>query len=367
MNTNLKDQYFMKIALRLAKKGMSWTNPHPLVGAVIVKEEKIIGQGYHPRFGDDHAEANALNNSIGNIHGATLYVTLEPCHLPYDLHGVRIPCYEYIMRSGIKKVHISMLDSNPEVSGRGKTLLEKAGIATTIGCMAEEALRLNETYHHFMTKGDPFVAITFSASLDGKIATRTGDSKWITNQQARNYARRLRSHYQAILVGINTVLKDDPHLGVRMKGKKDPLRIILDSTLKIPLTSKVLRDTNVLIATTKNAKKEKIKALMDKGITVLSFTGQDIPLANLLQELKARKIISVLVEGGGAVLGSFLDEKIVDKVYAFQAPILIGGEKAVTAIGGEGISAMSEAIRLKNVTFRRFDDNLLTIGYTNWV
>src|SRR3989338_4278566 len=365
MNTHLKDQSFMKIALKLAMKGMSWTNPHPLVGAVIVKEEKIIGQGYHQRFGDDHAEADALNNSIGDIHGATMYVTLEPCHLPYDLHGVRIPCCEYIRRSGIKKVHIAMLDSNPEVSGRGKALLEKVGIPTTIGCMADEALELNETYHHFMTKGEPFVAATFSASLDGKIATRTGDSKWITNAQARNYARNLRSQYQAILVGINTVLKDDPHLGIRMKGKKDPLRIILDSTLKIPLTSRVLRNTNLLIATTKKANKEKIKALMDKGITVLTFTGQKIPLSNLLEELKKWKIISVLVEGGGSVLGSFLDARLVDKVYTFHAPIIIGGGKAVSAIAGEGVTTINEALRLKNVTFRRFADNLLTIGYTN--
>ncbi|MBI4991236.1 bifunctional diaminohydroxyphosphoribosylaminopyrimidine deaminase/5-amino-6-(5-phosphoribosylamino)uracil reductase RibD [Candidatus Gottesmanbacteria bacterium] len=363
MNTNLKDQYFMKIALRLAKRATGWTNPHPLVGAVVIKKGKIIALGYHRRFGADHAEMDALKHVREDTKGAMMYVTMEPCHLPYDLCGPRKPCVEVLREAGISTVHIAMLDSNPEVSGRGKALLEKAGISTTIGCLADEALRLNEPYHHFMTRGNPFVAVTFSVSLDGKIATRTGDSKWITNLQARNFARRLRSQYQAILVGINTILRDDPHLGIRVKGKKDPLRIVLDSTLKIPLTSQVLRDNNVLIATTKNANKEKIKALMDKGITVLTFDDQKIPLSNLLTEFKKLKIISVLVEGGGSVLGSFLDVRLVDKVYAFQAPIIIGGKKAVSAIKGEGVATINDALRLKNVTFRRFDDNLLTVGY----
>ncbi|MBI3379576.1 bifunctional diaminohydroxyphosphoribosylaminopyrimidine deaminase/5-amino-6-(5-phosphoribosylamino)uracil reductase RibD [Candidatus Gottesmanbacteria bacterium] len=365
MNTNLKDHFFMKIALRLAKKGISWTNPHPMVGSVIVINGKIVARGYHRRFSTDHAEMEALKHATEGVGGATMYVTLEPCHLPYDLSGPRIPCVTIIRQAGIKKVHIAMLDSNPEVAGRGRIALEKAGIQTTLGLLQEEALHLNEAYHHFMTKGRPFVAATFSTSLDGKIATRTDDSKWITNQQARNYARSLRGRYQAILIGINTVLRDDPHLGIRVKGKKDPLRIILDSTLKIPSTSKVLRDTNVLIATTKKANKEKMKVLVDKGITVILFDEQGIPLSKLLKEFKKRKIISVLVEGGGSVLGSFLDERIIDKVYAFHSPILIGGEKAVSAIKGEGVVAINDALKLKNVTFKRFDDNLLTIGYTN--
>ncbi|MBI5122969.1 bifunctional diaminohydroxyphosphoribosylaminopyrimidine deaminase/5-amino-6-(5-phosphoribosylamino)uracil reductase RibD [Candidatus Roizmanbacteria bacterium] len=356
----------MKEALKLAKKGISWTNPHPMVGVVIVNENKIIAEGYHHRFGDEHAESDAIKNAASQaLQGSTMYVSLEPCHLPYDLHGKRIPCYEYIRRSGIKTVHIAMLDSNPEVSGRGKVLLEKAGITTTLGILNKEALELNETYHYFMTKGRPFVAITFSVSLDGKIATRTGDSKWITNEQARTYARKLRNHYQAILVGINTVLKDDPHLGTRIKGKKDPIRIILDSTLKIPLTSQVLRDTNVLIATTTKANKEKLKILTDRGIPVVVFNNNSIPLPGLLEEFKKRKIISVLVEGGGRILGSFVDAKLVDKVYAFHAPILIGGEKGVLAIQGRGYPTIKDALKLENVRIKHLGDNLLTVGVTS--
>ena len=362
MNFNQGDQFFMKEALKLAKKGLSWTNPHPMVGSVIVKGKKIVAQGYHHQFGDEHAEADAIMKASTDLRGATMYVTLEPCHLPYDLYGKRIPCYENILRSGIKKVHIAMLDSNPEVSGRGKSLLEKAGITTTLGCLAKEALRLNETYHYFMTKNRPFVAVTFSVSLDGKIATRTGDSKWITNGQARTYARKLRSRYQAILVGINTVLKDDPHLGTRIKGIKDPIRIVLDSTLKIPLTSQILRDTNVLIATTTKTDKKKMKVLTDREIPVIVFDNSSIPLPDLLKELKKRKIISVLIEGGGQILGSFVDAKLVDKVYAFHAPILIGGEKAVSAIGGKGIRIIQEALRLEQVSVKRFGDNILTVG-----
>jgi len=357
-----QDKFFMKEALKLAKKGMSWTNPHPMVGAVIVKEEKIIAQGYHHRFGDEHAEADAMTNSTEDLHGGTMYVTLEPCHLPYDLHGKRIPCYEYIRRSGIKKVHIAMLDSNPEVSGRGKAILEKAGMITSFGLMNKEALELNEAYHYFMTKGRPFVAITFSVSLDGKIATRTGDSKWISNEKSRKYSRQLRFHYQAILVGINTVLKDDPHLGTRIKGKKDPIRIILDSTLKIPLTSQVLRDNNVLVATTKNVDQNKIKFLTEKGIQIIVFDNSYIPLPELLKELKKRKIISIFVEGGGKVLGSFVDEKLVDKVYAFHAPILIGGEKGISAIQGRGYSTIKDSLRIKKITRKNIGDNLLTTG-----
>lgn len=358
------DKNFMQEALKLAKRALGWTNPHPMVGAEIVKEGKIVARGYHRRFGSDHAEMDALKHATEDVKGATMYVTLEPCHLPYDLSGPRTPCVEIIKRAGIKKVYIAMLDSNPEVSGKGMKALEKAGIVTTLGLMQEEALYLNEAYHHFMTKGRPYVAITFSASLDGKIATETGDSKWITNEKARSFARNLRSQYQSVLVGINTILHDDPHLGVRVKSNKDPIRIILDSTLRIPLFAQVLRDENVLIATSTKTNKEKVGRLEKRGITILTFNNETIPLKEFLQELTKKKIISILVEGGGKVIGSFFDARLIDKVYTFHAPMLIGGEKSVTAIDGTGVKSVSEAIRLKDVTSRRFDDNLLTIGYT---
>lgn len=363
-NYILRDKMYMKEALRLAKNGLGWTNPHPLVGTVIVKGNKIVARGYHRRFGSDHAEMDALKHATEDVGDATMYVTLEPCHLPYDLSGPRKPCVSIIRQAGIKKVHIAMLDSNPEVAGKGRMALKKAGIQTTLGLLQKEASHLNEAYYHFMTKKRPFVAITFSASLDGKIATFAGDSQWITNEKARSFARNLRSQYQAILVGIKTILRDDPHLGVRMKGKKDPLRIILDSTLKIPLFSRVLRDDNVLIATTTKTNKEKKIKLEKKGISILTFNNETIPLKELLREAAKKKIVSILVEGGGKVLGSFLDSRLIDKVYAFHAPMLIGGEKSVTAVGGTGVKSVGEAIRLKNIIRQTFDDNFLTIGYT---
>lgn len=358
MNFRQEDQFFMKEALQLAKKGMSWTNPNPMVGAVIVRGGKIIGRGYHKRIGLPHAEIEAFNNTKINVKGATLYVNLEPCRH----FGRTPPCVDAIIKAGIKRVVCATPDPNPKVKEKGIAMLQRAGIEVSVGLLKEEAKLLNETFFTFHEKERPFVAIKFAASLDGKIATRTDDSKWVTNEQARTYARKLRSHYQAILVGINTVLKDDPHLGTRIKGKKDPIRIVLDSTLKIPLTSQVLRDTNVLIATTTKANKEKLKILTDKGIPVIVFNTTSITLPDLLKEFKKRKIISVLVEGGGQILGSFVDAKLVDKVYAFHAPILIGGEKGVSAIGGKGALTISDALRLEQVSVKHFGVTTLTVG-----
>ena len=221
---------------------------------------------------------------------------------------------------------------------------------------------MNETFFTFHEKKHPFVAIKFAASLDGKMATSTGASKWITCESARKYARSLRAQYQAVLVGINTVLVDNPNLGARMKGKKDPIRIILDPKLQIPAKAQVLRDHNVIIATTIKAGKVKKEQLEDKGFTVLVFDSEHIPIPELLSALKEKEIISILVEGGGETLGNFVDAGIVNKVYAFHAPILIGGKDAVS-IGGEGPQTIKESLHLKNISYKKFDDNLLTIGY----
>ena len=359
---NQVDQKFMSEALKLAKKGLSFTNPHPMVGAVIVKDGKIIGQGYHKKFGEDHAEMTAVKNATANTKGTSMYVTLEPCHLPYDLKGARMPCTEIIQKAGIINVHVSQLDPNPEVSGLGLKQLQSLGIKTKLGILGGEALELNETYYTFMSKGRPFVAIQFGASLDGKIATNTGDSKWINNEMAREFGHRLRGQYQAILVGINTVLADDPHLGTRIKNLKDPLRIIIDPKLKIPSDAQVLRDGNVLIVTSNQAAKEKRELLNQKGIRVLIFKEEKIPVKDLLAKLKELKIISVLVEGGGTTLGNFVDEKLVDKVYAFFGPIIIGGENAVSAIRGSGAKTLKQALHLKNIQIKRFEDNILISG-----
>ena len=250
-----------------------------------------------------------------------------------------------------------------KVARGGIEKLKRAGISVSVGGLAQEARDLNEAFFTFHEMHRPFVAIKFAASLDGKIATHTGDSKWITNVRARAYARALRGHYQAILVGINTVLHDDPHLGVRIKNRADPLRIILDSTLRIPLKSKVLRYENVLIFTTKRASAEKKRLLIGKGIEVVEM-GSRINVKTLMRELNKREIISVLVEGGGDVLGSFVDARCVDKVYAFHAPILIGGEAAKSAIGGRGTRIIGQALRLTNVTRKTFGDNPLIVGDT---
>ena len=356
------DESFMTEAINLAKKGISWTNPNPLVGAVIVKNGKVIGQGFHRKYGLPHAETEAITYTrprLASLEGATLYVNLEPC----NHFGKTPPCTEAIIQSGIKRVVCATIDPNPKVSGKGIEKLKGENIEVEVGVLAEEARLLNETFFTYHTKKRPFIALKFAQSLDGKIATKTGDSKWITNQKARDYARKLRSQYQAILVGINTVLKDDPHLGVRIPGKKDPMRIILDSYLKIPLKAQVLRDNNVIIATTEKSDREKLKELQKKNILVIILEGEKIPLPKLIKKLYELNIISVLVEGGSEVLGSFIDEKLVDKVYAFIAPIIIGGKQAKTSISGLGVLDIEDAAKFRNLSIKKFDDNYLFTGY----
>ncbi len=228
--------------------------------------------------------------------------------------------------------------------------------------MEKKARSLNEAFFTFYEKRRPFIAIKFAASLDGKIATKTGESKWITNESARSYARKLRTHYQAVLVGINTILKDNPHLGTREKDKKEPLRIVLDPKLKIPLYGKVLRNNNALIVTTYLANKEKLKELKKRNISFISYRNKTIPLPELLNDFKKREIISILVEGGGETIGNFIDKGLADKIYAFYSPIIIGGKKAVSAVSGEGIKNLNSALRLSNISFKHFGDNFLIIG-----
>lgn len=354
----LQDQFFLKETLKLAKKGMGWTNPNPMVSAVLVKNGRIIGKGYHKKVGFPHAEIEAIKSSKESVEGATLYVNLEPC----SHFGRTPPCVDVVIKAKIARIVCSTLDPNPKVHGKGVAILKKAGVEVSVGILEDQARLLNEAFFTFHEKKRPFVALKFAASLDGKIATKTGESKWITNEKARVYARKLRSEYQAVLAGINTIIKDNPHLGVRIKGKKDPLRIILDSQLKMPLNSKALRDKNVFIATTTKVDKNKLSRLKKMGIEVAIFEGTRVPIPNLLKELKERGIISILVEGGKQILGSFVDQKIVDKVYAFYAPIIIGGDKAVNTVGGEGVNFMKDSLHLKSVSFQNFDDNLLVTG-----
>ena len=352
------DELFMRQALDLAIKGMSWTLPNPMVGAVLVKNGKIIGRGYHTKVGMPHAEIEAFDNATDDPRGATLYVSLEPC----CVFGRMPPCVDEIIKRGVTKVVCAVKDPNPKVNGAGIKKLEEAGIIVVSGILSEEAKKINEAFFTFHEKKRPFVTIKFASSLDGKLATKTGDSKWITNEKMRTYARILRSEHQAILVGINTVLHDNPNLGAREKGKKDPLRIILDSTLKIPLDSDVLRDDSVLIVTSNNADANRLAQLQEKGIPVLQLPSEKIHIPDLIKELYKREIVSVFVEGGAEALGSFADAKIVDRVYACFAPLIIGGRDAITSVKGDGVAKVLNAIRLKDVEIKKFDDNFVISG-----
>jgi len=352
------DEQYMRECLRLAKKGIGWTFPNPMVGAVLVKNGKIIGRGYHKKVGLLHAEREAFNNATEDPKGATLYVSLEPC----SISGKQPPCVDAIIEKGIAKLVCAVQDPNPKVHGKGFEKLKAAGIAVEVGICEEEARALNEAFFTFHTKHRPFVILKFAASLDGKIATRTHDSKWITNEKARLFARQLRAENQAILVGINTVLHDNPNLGTRIKNTRDPLRVILDSTLKIPLDSDVLRDENVLIFTTAKATKENLEKLRQKGITVVSLQKDIIEVSDVLTELYARGVVSLFVEGGAEAHGSFVDARVVDRVYVCYAPILIGGRDAISAVKGEGVAKVAQALRLKDLVIKKLDDNLLLTG-----
>lgn len=358
---NLDKQYLAK-TLQLAKKALGWTNPNPMVGCLIVKNDRIIGQGYHHQAGLPHAEIEALKAAKTSVVGATLYVNLEPC----SHWGKTPPCINQIIQAGIKKVVCSSLDPNPKVHGQGIAMLKKNGIDTSIGILEKEARLLNEAFVAFHEKKRPFIALKFAASIDGKIATSTGESKWITNETARNFTQNnLWPSYQAVLLGINTVMKDNEPLKIMEKKYKNPLRIVLDSHLRIPFLSNFLWDNHVIIATTKNSNREKRNKLIERGFEVITVDVDEntISLRKLLKKLYEKEIVSLLVEGGSKILGSFVDEQLFDKVYAFHAPIIIGGEKSISAIGGRGSLTIREAIKLHQVSFKKFGDNVLTIGY----
>ncbi len=349
----------MKQALKLARKGMGKTYPNPLVGAVIVKNDHIIGYGYHKKAGGPHAEIYAINSATKKLQGSTMYVNLEP----HSYTGKTLPCTKAIIATGITRVVCATMDPNPKVQGDGINQLRNAGIEVLTGILEAEACLLNEQFFTFHKNKRPFIAVKYAASLDGKLSTNNGNSKWITNDAARAYGRKLRSKYQAILVGINTVIADDPHLGTRQVYKSDPIRIIPDSELRIPINAQVLRDKNVLIATSSSAPAAKKKQLIAKGYNVVNFDGPRVPINKLMTKLYELNIISVLIEGGGETIGEFTDQKLIDKVYGFYAPILIGGKNSVS-IGGKGIANISEALQVARPRIKRFDDNFLIEGLT---
>ncbi|MTI66067.1 MAG: bifunctional diaminohydroxyphosphoribosylaminopyrimidine deaminase/5-amino-6-(5-phosphoribosylamino)uracil reductase RibD [Firmicutes bacterium] len=359
------DIKYMKRAIELSKLGKGYTNPNPLVGAVIVRDGKIIAEGYHKYFGGDHAEINAFKNTKDDLKGAEMYVTLEPC----SHYGKTPPCALEIVKKGISKVYIGMKDPNPKVSGKGIKILRDNNILVTSGILESEVKKINEVFIKYIKTKLPFIVLKTAMTLDGKIATKTGDSKWISNELSREYTHKLRHKLSGILVGIKTVLKDNPRLTTRLKeGGKDPERIILDSNLRIPLDSKVLNinsKAKTIIATTKNVDTKKIKALEQKQAIVIKTPSKDgkVDLKYLIKKLGDMDIDSILIEGGSTVNYSALNEGIVDKVISFISPKIIGGVEAKTPVGGRGKDLIVDAFKLKNIEIERFNEDIMIKGY----
>jgi len=364
-----KYEKWMSRALDLAKKGEGFTSPNPTVGTVIIKNNRVLGQGYHKAAGLPHAEIEALAEAKKrgeNVKGATMVVTLEPCcHF-----GKTPPCANTIIKAGIKKVVIGAVDPNCLVCGGGIIDLRKKGIEIITGVLEKRCAKLNEPFFHMMKTGKPLVVIKVACSLDGKIATHTGQSQWISGPQALKYAHRLRARYDGICVGLGTVLADDPSLTYRGPRKAaQPLRIILDSLCRTPLSSKVVSGNlpgKTLIATTSKAPQRKMEALAKRpGVRVVVLPGVkgNIKLKGLVNHLSSLGLNSLLIEGGGTVLASALEEKIVDKARIIMAPIIIGGKSAPSVIGGKGFATLDKAARFKEIKVGRLGNDMLIKGY----
>lgn len=356
MNCDLK---YMKMALKLAEKGKGYVKTNPLVGAVIVKNGVVLAMGYHRAYGEYHAERNAILNLKTSSQGAMLYVNLEPCvH-----YGKTPPCTDIIIDSGIERVVVGTLDPNPIVAGRGIDKLRKNGIIVDVGVMEKQCKKLNEIFFHNMETKMPFVALKFGMTLDGKIATSSGMSKWITNEKARKHSHFLRSIYSGILVGINTVIEDDPKLNCRLIGKRNPVRIVCDTNLRIPLNCNIVKmakkqKTYVVCSIEDNGK---INKLEKAGVEVINVGKVDghIDLKQLLFKLYDMGIDSVLVEGGSEINYSFVKSGLINAVYSYVSPKLVGGSRAKTPTGGSGIRDLNDAINLKNENIKLLDDNIL--------
>jgi diaminohydroxyphosphoribosylaminopyrimidine deaminase/5-amino-6-(5-phosphoribosylamino)uracil reductase len=361
------DRGYMQMALNLAQRARGFTSPNPMVGALVVKNNKIIGQGYHAKAGTPHAEIHALNEAGENTPGATLYVTLEPCcH-----QGRTEPCTKAILNSGVERVVVAMVDPNPLVKGKGIRCLKEGGLRVIVGVLEKEARSLNEVFVKYIVTRMPFVLLKAAMSLDGKIATRTGESKWITGSEARKYSHQLRNWYDAILVGVNTILRDDPALTARLPGEenKNPVRIVIDSKARTPLNARVVtsaKETPTLIAVTNAAPADKISGLEKMGVEVLPVKTNHkgrVDLKALMLELGRREITSVLIEGGGECNSSALKAGIVDKISWFIAPLIIGGQGAPGPVGGEGVASIKEAIPLKQITVKKCGQDIYVEGY----
>lgn len=361
----MSDTYFMALALRLARRGYGAASPNPMVGAVLVKNGEIIGHGWHRQVGGPHAEIEAIRDAQKRHHtlrGATMFVTLEPC----STHGRMPPCTEAIISAGITRVIVGAVDPNPEHRGKGLKLLQRAGIAVESELLADEATHLNEAFNHWIVHRTPFVIVKAAMSLDGKIATVRGESKWITGERARAYGMKLRQGADAILVGVNTVAKDDPSLTFRGAKAKTLRRIILDPTARTPLSAKVVSDEFASLTTivvTKSAPKQKVARLAKQArVMVAPMARGKINLRWLLKKLGAENVASLLVEGGGETNAEFLLQHLAQRIAFFYAPIIIGGRNAPKGVAGDGIARLAEKLSLRDVEWQRLGPDLLLTG-----
>jgi diaminohydroxyphosphoribosylaminopyrimidine deaminase/5-amino-6-(5-phosphoribosylamino)uracil reductase len=362
----MNDEQWMKRVLRLAEAGRGRTSPNPLVGAVLVKNGNVVGEGYHARIGEAHAEIIALRQAGEKARGAVLYLNLEPC----THYGKTPPCVPQIIKAGLKGAVIGMEDPNPLVNGKGIELLRKSGLDVRVGVLGKECRRLNEAFCKYIVKREPFVLLKVAATLDGKIATRNGDSKWISGEAARRFVHRLRDQVDGVLVGIGTVLKDDPLLTTRRREGREPYRIVLDSRLKIPEEAKVFEHSpsEVILATTGSAPHEKIERLQKRGVRVFIIDSKEgrVDLRSCLSKLGKIGMMSLLVEGGSQVNGSFLDEGLIDKFLLFLSPRWLGDPQALGIFGGRGASILGEAVGLKEIKTKRIGEDMLVEGYLEW-
>lgn len=357
------DEKYMRLAMQLAGNAIGRTSPNPLVGAVIVKDNRVVGCGWHRKAGTPHAEVHALNQAGELAQGADVYVTLEPC----AHYGKTPPCAKALVEAKVKNVYGGLLDVNPKVAGKGFKILEDAGIHVEYGFLQDELRKQNEVFFKWIEHKKPFVVLKAAMTLDGKIATATGQSKWITNETSRAYGYKLRDIYDGIMVGINTVIEDNPMLTARVDGGKNPIRIVVDSSLKIGINANVVQDKSAktIIATTDKADKDKILKLQAQDVDVIVVDkdkNDKVDIEKLLDILGQQNICSILVEGGATLSGSFVAKKLVDKVYFFIAPKIIGGKEAKTPVAGTGILNLQEALALKDIQIEKLEEDILIIG-----
>ncbi len=361
------DEKYMRMALGLARKGRGKTSPNPMVGAVVVRGKAVVGKGYHHRAGEPHAEVLALRQAGEKARGATLYLNLEPC----DHFGKTPPCTRTILQAGIQRVVAGMKDPNPRVSGRGFRSLRRAGVQVDVGLLEGECRELNAPFCKFVSTRKPFVILKAAVSLDGKAATRSGDSRWISSEESRGYVHRLRSAVDGVMVGIGTILQDDPLLNVRLPGKKvprHPLRVIVDSRLRLPLRSRIAQTAplyRTLVATTQAAPSSRVHRVKSASMEVLvvkSRKNGEVSLGALMGELGRRGILSILLEGGPTLNAGALEEKIVDRVLLFMAPKIIGGRKAPGMIGGKGVLRAKEALGMEIQKVQRIGPDVMIEG-----